>query len=102
MAAACSVAPWDRDSLEAESSSEPEATLSVAPRTSATTPRRRATMSLRARASTPISSFWSISNCSVKSPSAMRLANSTPSMTGRVMLRVRSVATVVCARRRSS
>ncbi|KAF5028233.1 hypothetical protein DSECCO2_661210 [anaerobic digester metagenome] len=96
--AACSVAPWDMLWAEAESSSEPEATFSEADWTSATTSRSLPTISLSEEASTPISSFWSMSSMRVKSPSAMALANPTPLMTGPVMALVSTTATTMPSR----
>ena len=77
MEAACSVAPCDSAMEVEESSSEPEATLLVTPRTSPTTLLRFAPISASVEAMTPISSFWLISSCAMRLPAAISLANST-------------------------
>ena len=74
---ACSVAPWERFSEEAESSSLPEATFSDEVETSLTTSRNFSAIWFRARASMPTSSRWRMSRSRVKSPEAMVWANRT-------------------------
>ena len=85
--AACSVAPWDRLCVVAESSSEPEATFSAPDWTWPTTSRSLAIMWRSAAASAPISSFCSRSMRWLRSPSASPSAACTPTSTGFVIMR---------------
>ena len=86
--AACSVVPWDICSAPAESCWLPDATLSDAPFTSATTALSFSTMFFMEVSSCPVSSADLTSILTIRLPSASRFEACTASSSGLVMLRV--------------